>query len=185
MKKLLWFFTLFHFIVSQGCDSLPASPPGTSPIITHASINKEMGRYGSILKIYLEADDPQGFMFRIATVVDQVGYGRYPTDWMYIKPQYQHYLIGYLQWNTSSFHTSGMPEWTRLTIKVSVFDTNGNESNEVDFPFEFVSAVFPEAPLPVPFHQGNIPRLGYIDIHLFNPLEMGDERKDLLQEEWN
>jgi hypothetical protein len=177
MKKSLWFFGLFLSIAIHGCVSLPASPQGTRPVITHAFINKEGGTYGSILKIYLEAEDPQGFMFRIATVVDQVGYGSYPTDWIYLKPQYQHHLIGYLQWNTFSFHASWMPEWTSLTIKVSIFDTSGNESNEVVFPFEFVSGVFPEAPLPPPFDRGNVFLLGHIGIDLFNPFELEDDRE--------
>jgi len=177
MKKSLWFFGLFLFIAIQGCVSLPPSPPGTRPIINHAFMNIERGRYGSILKIYIEAEDPKGYMFRIATVVDQVGYGRYPTDWIYLKPQYQHHLIGYLQWNTFSYHASWMPEWTTLTIRVSIVDTSGNESNEVVFPFEFVSQVFPENPLSPPFDQGNIPRLGHIGIDLFNPLELEDERQ--------
>jgi len=177
MKKSLWFFGLFLFIAIQGCVSLPPSPPGTRPIINHAFMNIERGRYGSILKIYIEAEDPKGYMFRIATVVDQVGYGRYPTDWIYLKPQYQHHLIGYLQWNTFSYHASWMPEWTTLTIRVSIVDTNGNESNEVVFPFEFVSQVFPENPLPPPFDQGNIPLLGHIGIDLFNPLQLEDERE--------
>ena len=175
-KKLPWSFGLFLFIAIQGCVSLPAIPPGTSPVITHAFINKEGGTYGSIIRVYLEADDPQGFMFRIATVVDQVGYGRYPTDWNYLEPKDEHRLIGYLQWNTFSVHASRMPEWTQLTIKVSILDTDGNESNTVVFPFEFVSEAVPETPLPLPFNQGNIPMLGYIDIDLFNPLEMGDGR---------
>ena len=177
MKKLLWVFGLFLFIAIQGCVSLPVSPLGTRPVITHAFINKELGNYGSILRIYIEADDPKGFMLRIASVVDQVGYGHYPTDWTYLEPQYEHHLIGYLQWNTFSFHASRMPEWTSLTIKVSILDTNGNESDEVVFPFEFVSGVFPEAPLPPPFNQGNIPMLGYIGIDLFNPLQLEDERE--------
>jgi len=177
MKKLLRFFGLFLFIAIQVCVLLLASPPRTKPIITHAFMNMERGRYGSILKIYIEADDPKGFMFRIATVVDQTGYGHYPTDSIYLKPQYQHYLIGYLQWNTFSYHASWMPEWTRLTIRVSIVDTNGNESNEVVFPFEFVSQVFPENPLPPPFDQGNIPMLGHIVIDLLNPLQLEDERE--------
>jgi len=176
MKKSLWFFGLFVFVALQGCVSLPASPPGTKPVITHAFMNKEGGTYGSVLRIYIGADDPQGFMFRIATVVDQVGYGSYPTDWIYLKPQYQHHLIGFLQWNTFSFHASWMPEWTQITINVSILDTDGNESNSVVFPFEFVSEAVPETPLPPPFNQRNIPMLGYIDINLFNPLEMGDDR---------
>lgn len=177
MKKLVLFLGLFLSIAIQGCVSLPASPPGTKPIITHAFMNMEWGRYGSILKIYIEADDPKGYMFRIATVVDQIGYGHYPTDWIYLKPPQQHHLMGYLQWNTFSVHASWMPEWTTLTIRVSILDTSGNESNEVVFPFEFVSQVIPENPLPPPFNQGNIPMLGHIGIDLFNPLELENERQ--------
>jgi hypothetical protein len=177
MKKLLLSLGLFLSIAIQGCVALPASPPGTKPIITHAFMNLERGRYGSILKIYIEADDPKGYMFRIATVVDQTGYGHYPTDWIYLKPPHQHHVIGYLQWNTFSVHASWMPEWTTLIIRVSIVDTSGHESNEVVFPFEFVSQVFPETPLPPPFHQGNIPRLGHIGIDLFNPLELENERQ--------
>jgi len=29
--------------------------------------------------------------------------------------------------------------------------------------------------LPPPFNQQNLPRLGYIAINLFNPLQMGDD----------
>ncbi len=176
MIRRLWSSGLFLFIAIQGCVSLPPSPPGTKPVIAHTFINKEGGAYGSVLRIYLEADDPQGFMFRIATAVDQVGYGSYPTDWIYLKPHSQHHLLGYLQWNTFSVHASWMPEWTQITIKVSILDTDGNESNTVVFPFEFVSGAVPDTPLPPPFNQGNVPLLGYIDVNLFNPLEMGDDR---------
>ncbi len=179
MKKSMELFGLIFCLLllafSFGCASLPASPPGTRPVITHAFINKEQGIYGSILKIYIEADDPEGFMLRVATSVDQVGYGHYPTDWIYLEPQSQHHVVGYLQWNTFSSNATRMPEWTQLTIKVSIFDTSGNESNEVVFPFEFVSQAVPESPLPPPFDQPNLPRLGYIDINLFNPLEMEEE----------
>jgi hypothetical protein len=182
MKKLVVLFSLISSLLlltfSPGCVSLPVSPPGTKPVITHAFINKEKGIYGSILKIYIEADDPQGFMFRIATSVDQVGYGYYPTDWVYLERQDQHHVIGYLQWNTFSYNASSMPEWTQLTIKVSIFDTDGNESNVVVFPFEFISQAVPESPLLPPFNQENLPRLGYIDINLFNPLEMGGENEE-------
>jgi hypothetical protein len=128
------------------------------------------------LRIYIEANDPQGFTFRIATAVEQVGYGSYPTDWIYLKSQDQHHLLGYLQWNTFSVHASWMAEWTQMTIKVSILDTNGNESDPVVFPFEFVSEAVPETPLPPPFNQGNVPMFGYISVNLFNPLKMGDDR---------
>lgn len=182
MKDLLGLFTLIFVLilltVSQGCVSLPASPPGTRPVITHAYCI-ERGRYGDILKIYIEADDPNGNMFRIATVVDQVGYGHYPTSWLYLGPQYQHLLIGYLQWNTFSSNTSWMPEWTQITVQVSIFDTAGNESNTVVFPFEFVSEVVSQPLPPPPFDQENITRLGFVDINLFNPFQIGNDREHL------
>lgn len=167
--------------LSFECVSVPVSPPETRPVITQAFLSKEMSRYGDVLKIYIEADDPQGIMFRIATTVDQVGYGHYLASWVYLKPPYQHHVIGYLQWNTFSYHASWMPEWTQLTIKVSVFDTSGNESNQVVFPFEFVSQVVPESPLAPPFDQANLPMLGHIAINLFNPLQMGDEHDRILR----
>ena len=172
---------LVLLVSSLGCVSFPVSPPETKPVITHAFIDNEQGIYGSILRIYIGADDPRGFMFRIATSVDQVGYGHYPASWVYLDQRYQHHVVGYLQWNTFSHNASWMPEWTQLTIKVSVFDTNGTESNEVVFPFEFVSQVVPNAPLAPPFDQQSLALLGHIAINLFNPLQMGDHHDRLLR----
>jgi hypothetical protein len=174
------FLSLFSFIlvvtlltVFHGCVSLPVSPQGTKPIITNAFINKEEGPYGDILKIFIEADDLQGYMYKIYTVVDQPGYGQYFPDTTFIERKDQHHLIGYLQWNTFSSHASWMPEWTQITIKVSIMDTSGNESNTVVFPFTFVSQAVPERLLPSPFNEGNVRQLGYIDINLWNPFQMG------------
>ena len=109
-------------------------------------------------------------MLRIASVVDEVGYGYYPTDWIYLKSQYQKQFKGYIQWNTFSTRTSYLPEWTQITVKVSVFDKAGNESNEVVFPFTFEITPKEYAyKLPPPFDQGDLPRLGYIMIDLFYP----------------
>lgn len=144
-----------------------------APIITHA-FAVEKGYYGYIWKIYIEAEDPDGQMLRIASVVDEVGYGRYPTDWIYLKSQYQKHFKGYIQWNTFSSRTSYIKEWTQITLRVSVFDKAGSESNEVVFPFTF--EVTPEQyayKLPAPFDQGDLPRLGYVAIDLFDPTSLG------------
>ena len=62
----------------------PLRPGTRAPIITHA-FAVERGYYGYIWKIYIEAEDPDGDMLRIASVVDQTGYGHYPADWIYLK----------------------------------------------------------------------------------------------------
>jgi hypothetical protein len=151
--------------------------PGTNaPIITHA-FAVEKGYYGYIWKIYIEADDPDGDMLRIASVVDQVGYGHYPTDWIHLRPQYQRHFKGYIQWNTFSSKAPYLREWTQITLKVSIIDKAGNESNEVVFPFTFEYGV--KSPyqyqLPAPFDQGDTPRVGYIHIDLYEPTKMGDD----------
>ena len=164
-------FMLILFAAPQG--SAQPSPRGKAPVITNAYLIGQ-GRYGDVLKIYIEADDPDGEMLRVATTVDQVAYGLYPTDWIYLKPQYRRHFVGYLQWNTYSSHTGYIREWTWITVKVSVFDKAGNESNVVALPFQFLSEVVKNSRPPAPFDQGNLPRLGHVGINLYEPTQMGD-----------
>jgi len=175
--KMIAFFAWVVLLVPQ--MAWPESnPKGNSPVIT-ASFAVEKGYYGYIWKIYIEAEDPDGDMSRIAAVVHQTGYGHYPTDWIVVKSPYRKQIKGYVQWNTFSRRTAYLREWTNITLTVSVFDKAGNESNEVVFPFEFVSGAHREAKPPAPFNQEGLPRLGYIDMDLFEPTLMGrDTRRD-------
>ena len=165
MKKFLISFGLLLavtlFIAHEGWTQ--TKPEIKAPIITNAyTIDK--GR-GSIIKVYIEANDPDGDMWRIATVVEQTGYGRHRTDWTVVKPQNRRHLLGYLQWNTLGSR-GRIDEWTNITIKVSIFDKSGKESNEVVLPFTFESRTWPKPKRPAPFDQKDIPRLGHVDIQL-------------------
>jgi hypothetical protein len=147
--------------------------PGTNaPIITH-SFAIEKGYYGYIWKIYIEAEDPDGEMYKIASVVDQTGFGHYPTDFIMVKSQDRKHLKGYIQWNTFSSRAHYLREWTQITLKVSIFDKAGKESNEVVFPFTFQTGVKPQYELPTPFNQGDVPKLGYVGIDLIEPIDFG------------
>jgi len=145
------------------------NPEMKGPIITH-SFAVEKGYYGYIWKIYLEAEDPDGEMYKIASVADQPGVGYYPTDWIMIKQPDRHHLKGYIQWNLFSPY-GYLDEWTSITLKVSVFDRAGNQSNVVVFPFTFATGT--KNPygytLPAPFDEGNLPRLGHVFIDLIPP----------------
>jgi hypothetical protein len=157
-------------------DGEGGTKPGThAPVITqYFAVDK--GYYGYIWKIYVEADDPDGDMLRIASVVDQPGVGHYPTFWTVVRSQNQKHFKGYLQWNTFSARAPNMPEWTEITLKISVMDKAGNWSNEVVFPFTFETGVsnrYGSKP-PSPFDQGDLPRLGYIGIELYSPTSLGD-----------
>jgi hypothetical protein len=148
------------------------------PVIKHAyAIDR--GIYGTFLKIYIEAEDPNGEMAKIATTVDQVGYGHYPTDFIILKPQYRKGFKGYIQWNTFSSRASNLYEWSRVYVTVSVIDKAGKASNEFVFPFTFETGVASAPPLPAPFDQGDLPKIGNISIDLFNPYHMGGGGGDL------
>jgi hypothetical protein len=168
-KKLIYFIGLLSglllLVTSEGRGQPKQERKG--PIITQAfAVDK--GYYGSIWRIYIEAKDPGGEMLRIAATVDQVGLGYYPPDWVYLKPKYSKYLKGYLQWNTFSSRAGSIKEGTQITLKVTVIDRAGNESNEAVFPFTFQSGVSRLPVLPAPFDQGDNPRLGYLSIDLFD-----------------
>jgi len=178
---LLLAFSLF--VPPQGWTQLipyagGAQPkPGTHALIITNAFAVDKGYYGTIWRIYIEAEDPDGDMLRVAAVVDQPGYGHYPTDWIYIKSQNQKHFKGYLQWNTFSSKASYLREWTQITLKISVMDKAGNESNEVVFPFTFETGARSQYPFKpsAPFDQGDLPRLGYIHIDLFEPTQMGND----------
>lgn len=143
----------------------------TAPTILHAFAPKK-GAYGGIWKVYLEAIDSDGDMEKIAVVIHQTGFGHYPTDWIVLKSFYREHLLGYLQWNTFSPKTSYLPEWTKIEVRVSIFDKEGNESNEVIFPLIIESGrdTHEEIILPPPFNHQDLPRIGYIGVDLSYPL---------------
>lgn len=149
------------------------NPESKAPIITNAFAVRK-GYYGYIWKIYVEAEHSDAGMLRIALVVDGPGYGHYPTDWIYLRPQYRKHFKGYIQWNTFSSQTGYIHEWTQITLKVSVLDKTGNESNAAVFPFVFESGIPGQYgyELPAPFNQGESPRLGYVMINLVDPLAL-------------
>ncbi|MGD0918173.1 MAG: hypothetical protein ABSB22_17110 [Thermodesulfobacteriota bacterium] len=143
-----------------------------APVIKHAYA-VDRGIYGTILRIYIEPEDPNGDMEKITTPVDQVGYGHYPTDFIILKPPYRKDFKGYIQLNTFSYKTSMMDEWVRNYVTVAVIDKTGEVSNEFVFPFTFETGVGPAPSPPAPFDEGESPKLGFVFINLYNPFRMG------------
>ncbi len=174
IKRVLCLMSVMLGILLIGASNDWAQPKieKKAPIITHA-FAIDRGYYGYIWKIYIEAEDPDNDMLRIASIVDQTGYGHYPTDWIYIKPRDKGHFKGYIQWNTFSSKASYLTEWTQIALRVSVFDRAGNESNVVIFPFTFETGAASALP-PPPFDQGELPRLGYIHIDLYDLTHMAD-----------
>ena len=158
---------LFLFSGVEGWAQSRSGP--NAPVITHAFAVEKI-KYGDILKVYIEAEDPDGEMVKIATVVDQAGYGRYRTSEVYLKPTDRKHFKGYLQWNTFSLKTPFVSEWTPITLTVSVSDKFGNQSNAFAFPITFESGVKRASSyqVPPPFDQSDVRKLGSIDIELID-----------------
>jgi hypothetical protein len=173
MKKKITYplvlMLLLSFFIVHGGWAQPKTEH-KPPVIT-SSFAVEKGSYGYIWKIYIKAEDPDADMYKIASIVNHVGYGQYPTDWIILKPQNQKDLKGYIQWNTFSSRTPYLKDWNQITLKVSIIDKAGNESNVVAFPFTFLSGVKDEYNYkpPSPFDEGDLSRLGYITIDLVEP----------------
>jgi hypothetical protein len=171
-KKVALLFVLVVFFLYSGCASNQAMtragtpPSGSKPPLITSYFALEKGIQGDTIKIYLAAEDPDGDMRDIGTQITQVGYGVYPTDWTYLGAEYRQHFVGYLQWNTAS--NDPLPEWTQISINISVFDRRGNQSNQIVLPFEFTLGASTVAP-PATFNQAGIPRLGYISTELRNP----------------
>ena len=158
-----WSFTL----------SKKETPNPNVPVIK-AACAVDQGLYGAtIVKIYLEAEDPNGDMAKIATTVDQVAYGHYPTDFIFLKPEHGKYFKGYIEWNTWSTNASSMPDGNYVTVRVAVIDKAGNGSNEFAFRFTFQTGVLPAPNPPEPFDKGNLSMMGHVFINLYNPYHMG------------
>jgi hypothetical protein len=153
------------FLFSFGTAQSKADSKG--PVITN-SFAIEKGYYGYVWKIYIEAEAPNGDMSKIVSTVDQPGWGHYHPDTIQIKPQNQNHLKGYIQWNTFSKNAAHIRDFTPITLRVSIFDKAGNESNVVVFPFQFVSRSVPKYELPSPFNKDDM-RLGYVNIDLYDP----------------
>ena len=164
---------------SNGYSQALGSPKleGKPPIIT-SFYAPGLVSNGDPLRIYVAAEDPDGDMLRVAVSVSQLGLGDYPTDWTYLKSGDQKSFKGYLQWNTMSSRASILPERTHVTVKVSVFDKSGNESNEVVMPMVFVSSAVSYPPAPAPFDNNGVHRLGYIYVRLVNPYRDSDRGRD-------
>jgi hypothetical protein len=149
------------------------SPNPNAPVIKQAyAIDR--GRYGTVLKIYLEAEDPNGDLDKIVTQVHQPGYGYYFPDLIILKPQYKKSFKGFIQWNTYSSKSSFLAEWTWVTVRVSVVNKKGLASNVFEFPFTFETGTGKVPPPPPPFDQGDLPKIGSVSIDLYNPSEGGD-----------
>ncbi len=168
MKKLILFSSLLVVVLfASDYGWTQEKQVLHTPVITHAYAT-DKGPYGTIWKIYLEAEDGGGDMNYVLVIVDQAGQGRYPSDRVLLDPRHRSHIKAFLQWNTLTAGAA-LAEGTRITVTISIRDMAGNVSNEVFFPFTFVSGASAQENVPPPFDESNTPRIGYIGVSLVKP----------------
>lgn len=136
-----------------------------TPVITRAYAT-DRGPYGTDWKIYIEAEDAGGDMNYVYVVVDQTGQGSSSPERLLLDPQYQSHLKAFVEWRRAG---AGLAEGTHITVRISITDRAGNVSNEVVFPFTFVSGDSVQQDVPTPFGGINIPRIGHIGAPHYEP----------------
>ncbi len=131
-KKRLYLIGLPLWLLLLICPQGWAQPGSAmkGPVITSAiAIQQKLqeGYYGSIWKIYIEAEAPDGDMAKIGIRVNQAGYGSV-TDWISLKPWHRNQFKGYLQWDIA-----GSRDVAQITLEIFVIDRAGDASNEARF----------------------------------------------------
>jgi hypothetical protein len=165
---IVTFFTLSAERL-ESLGRVQPQPGSKPPVITH-SFAVEKAYYGYVWKFYIEAEDPDSDMYKILAIAHQPGYGTYTNILpIVLKPGFRQHLKGYIQWNSFSSKASYIQEWTQVTLRISIVDKGGYESNEVIFPITFESGVKSQYTLPAPFDQGEVSKLGYLDLDLVDP----------------
>jgi hypothetical protein len=164
MSRIIFVGSLLILFLSScvGAARVP-STSGTQPPVITRSYASDKGAYGQTWKIYIEAEDPDGDMFKITSELQQEGV-RYPhsVESIFVKKRDQKYLKGFLALDTYFLREPSLAVSPRLVLRVSITDKAGNESKTAVFHFEFTGKTSESTSLPAPFDQGNIPKLGNI-----------------------
>lgn len=173
-KKLFYLIGLFWGISLLVCLPGWAQPAQEmkGPVITSAfAVQQQVGEqyYGSVWKIYVEAKALDGDMAKIGVRVNQAGHGS-ATDWIALKPRHRNQFKGYLQWDTA-----GSRDGAQITLEIFVIDRAGDASKEARFRLVCSSGsvdhsrpgcLLDQSEPPAPFDQGDVPRIGHININL-------------------
>jgi hypothetical protein len=182
MKTRMIFFSLLAFMViplrmghSDTLGERRPKPQGSPPVITRSFASEKLS-HNDKLKIYLEANDPDGDMRKIVAVVSRGRRGSRP-NYVSIKKGDRAKLFAYLDCMIWSGIGDLRNEWGRLTLTLFILDKGGNTSNRVVFPLA-LSRRFKQGPPPPPFDAGKLKKLGTIWVDLALRYPSGSDSED-------
>ena len=100
-------------------------------------------RPGTTWKIYLKAEDEDGDMLYVATVLFQEGFGYYATDYTRLEGKDRKEFAGYISMRTPP--DVGLTS-DKFTMEIIVRDSRGKRSNAIQLPLAFGYAKPAEVP---------------------------------------
>ena len=100
-------------------------------------------RPGTAWKIYLQAEDKEGDMVHVATMLYQAGFGYYATDYTSLKGKDRKKCVGYISLRTPS---DANLTADKFTMEILVRDSQNNQSETIQLPLTFADVAQPEIP---------------------------------------
>ena len=126
----------------------------------------EVIRPGATWRVYLKAQDKDGDIRDIASVVTQRGTAGYPTSVTRISEEHSREVAGFLVLRTPATRDL-MTD--RLNLRVIVRDRQGNRSESVELPLRFGDV--PPQEIPEKWEQFADQRLGVIQVSILPTLD--------------
>ena len=120
------------------CDKISTSGEGQPPVILDSYAPSQI-RPGSAWRVYLRAKDPDGDMKEMIQVLVRGGNGPFKTTFAPIRAEHSAEMGGFFFLRTPS---SAQADYTRLgfmglTLRITIRDCQGNQSEQVEFPLHF------------------------------------------------
>ena len=100
-------------------------------------------RPGTTWKIYLRAEDEDGDMAYIATMLYQSGFGYYSTDYISLEGKDKQKFLGYISLRTPHDRDLILD---KFTVEIALRDSKGNQSKIVQLPLTFAYHTQPGMP---------------------------------------
>ncbi len=153
MNKKVWTAVVGLFLL-YGCGSMARygstqereTVYGKNPPVITEAYASPTARPGNTWKVYLKANDPNGDMKAIFSVIEQPGVGNYSPSITRIKPEDRKEMNGYLFLNTAG--QTEILHLINITLRVEIQDMAGHFSAPVVFPLSFNNTYSQQPPPP-------------------------------------
>jgi hypothetical protein len=100
-------------------------------------------RPGTAWKIYLQAEDKDGDMIYVSTMLYQAGFGYYATDYTRLRGKDRKKCVGYISLSTPSDVNLTAD---KFIMEILVRDSQNNQSETIQLPLNFAYLTEPEIP---------------------------------------